>query len=288
MLNDFDRRLETLEGFETDYVRLLYYDLPSNFSSLYRTYNYTRFCTIVSGEKHVTLDSDNEFTYGKDNYLLLPANTTVQMNMDVHTRALVFELNDDLIEDVLSKVEIDEEILQDIKKDNNYCLGHNKWDIYEDSLNILEISNQKEKNREFLIDLYAQKLVFNLIQDKSTHHILGTDCNNPINIALKYVHENIHTAINIGKLAETLYMSESNFSHLFKKTIGMTPGEYIKNKKLELASSYLKENSVTDVAYNLGYMNLSYFIKIFKDRYGLTPKQYKLTYYGSAGEVFLL
>ena len=121
MLNDFDRRLETLEGFETDYVRLLYYDLPKNFSSLYRTYNYTRFCTIVSGEKHVRLDNENEFTYGKDNYLLLPANTTVQMDMDVHTRALVFELNDDLIKDVLSKVEIDEEILQDIKKDGNYC-----------------------------------------------------------------------------------------------------------------------------------------------------------------------
>ena len=284
MLNNFNRRLETLEGFETDYVRLLYYDLPKNFSSLYRTYNYTRFCTIVSGEKHVKLDNENEFTYGEDNYLLLPANTTVQMDMDVHTRALVFELNDDLIKDVISKVEIDqeidEEILQNIKVDNNYCLGVNKWDIHKDALNILEISKQNERNKEFLIDLYAQKLVFNLIQDKSTHYILGADCNNPINIALKYINENIDRAINIGGLAETLFMSESNFSHLFKKTIGVTPGEYIKNKKLQRASVYLKEINVTDVAYNLGYRNLSYFIKIFKDRYGLTPKQYKLAYYG--------
>lgn len=283
MLNNFDRRIETLEGFETDYVRLLYYDLPKNFSSLYKTYNYTRFCTIVSGEKHVILDNENKFTYGKDNYLLLPANTAVQMDMDVHTRALVFELNDDLVKDVISKIEldqeIDEEILENIKKDNNYCLGDNNWNIYQDTLNILELSNQKERNKEFLIDLYAQKLVFNLIQDKSTHYILGADCKNPINIALSYIHENIDTAINVGRLAETLFMSESNFSHLFKKAMGVTPGKYIKNKKLERASLYLKENSVTDVAYNLGYMNLSYFIKIFKDRYGLTPKQYKLAYY---------
>ena len=281
MLNDFDRRLEVLEGFETDYVRLLYYDLPKNFSSIYKTYNYARFCTILSGEKHVTLDSQHDFTYGKDNYLLLPANTTVQMDMDVNTRALVFELNNDLIEDVLSKVELEEEILQDIKEESNYCLGPNNRDIYQDTLNIFEMSKGQDKNREFLIDLYAQKLIFDLVQDQSTHHILVSDGDSPINIALKYIHENIHRAINIGKLAETLYMSESNFSHLFKKTIGMTPGEYIKNKKLELASSYLKKDSVTDVAYDLGYTNLSYFIKIFKEKYALTPKQYKLMYYGN-------
>ena len=125
MLNDFDRRLEKIEGFETDYVRLLYYDLPKDFSSSYKTYHYTRFCTILSGEKKVTLGHDHKFTYGENNYLLLPAHTTVQMDMDVNTRALVFELSDDLIEDVFSKVRLDEEILHDIKQDENYCLGNN-------------------------------------------------------------------------------------------------------------------------------------------------------------------
>lgn len=279
MLNDFNRRLEVLEGFETDYVRLLYYDLPKDFSGVYKTYNYTRFCTILSGEKHITLDNKNAFTYGESKYLLLPAHTTVQMDMDVNTRALVFELNDDLIEDVFSKVNLDEEVLYKVKQDNNYCIGHNKWNIGRDTFNILEISKQNKKNSEFLIDLYAQRLVYDLIQDKSTHHILESNPNNPINIALRYIHENIHGVINIGKLAGELYMSESNFSHLFKKMMGMAPGEYIKNKKLELASNYLKSENVTNVAYSLGYMNISYFIKIFKDKYNLTPKQYKLAYY---------
>lgn len=278
MLNDFDRRLEVLEGFETDYVRLLYYDLPKDFSSAYKTYNYTRFCTILSGEKHVTLDNKNSFKYGKDNYLLLPAHATVQMDMAVNTRALVFELNDDLIDDVFSKVNMDEEILHNVKQDNNYCVGHNKWNICQDTFNIFEMSKQDKKNSAFLIDLYAQRLVFDLIQDKSTHHILESDTNNPMNIALRYINENINMVINIGKLAEQLYMSESNFSHLFKKTMGVTPGEYIKDKKLELASNYLQADNVTNVAYRLGYMNISYFIKIFKDKYGLTPKQYKLEY----------
>ena len=102
-----------------------------------------------------------------------------------------------------------------------------------------------------------------------------------MNITLKYINQNIHSPINMGELADQLYMSESCLSHLFKKTMGMTAGEYIKDKKLELASYYLKTDSVTDVAYNLGYMNISYFIKIFKEKYTLTPKQYKLTYYNN-------
>lgn len=276
MLNVFDRELEQLEGFETDYVKILYYDLPKNFSSVYRTYNYTRFCTILNGEKHVTLDSNNKFTYGESDYLLLPANTTVQMEMDINTKALVLELNDELVEDVFSKVELEEDIITDIKKNSDYFLGQNKTDISTDIFNILEMSDIKKKNREFLIDLYAQKLVFNLIQDKATHHILKTNYENPINIAIKYINENIHSPITIGEIAKMLYMSESNFCHLFKKMLGITPGEYIKNRKLELSTRYLQSESVTEVAYSLGYMNLSYFIKIFKEKYNLTPKQYKI------------
>lgn len=279
MLNDFDRRLEVLEGFETDYVRLLYYDLPKNFSSIYKTYHYTRFCTILSGEKHVTLDNKDEFTYGESNYLLLPANTTVHMDMDVNTRALVFELNDDLIKDVFSKVELEDGIIGDIQEDKDYFVGQNKEDIYQGVTDIFKKFQQREKNSEFLVDLYAQKLIFDLIQDKATHHIFQSHSDNPVSIALRYIHANINDAISIGNIAEKLYMSESNFSHLFKKIMGVTPGEYIKNKKLELAAIYLKDESVTDVAYDLGYRNLSYFIKIFREKYNITPKQYKLIYY---------
>lgn len=279
MLNDFNRRLELSEGFETNYVRLLYYDLSKGFSSVYKTYNYTRFCTILKGEKKITLDNNKTVSYGKSNYLLLPPYTEVQMEAIVDTKALIFEFNDNLIDDVVSKIDLDKAILGTGIQDLNYYVGHNKWFIREEILNVLEVSKQSNKNREFLIDLYVQRLIFDLIQDKATHPILRSDTNNPINIALRYMHTNIHGVINIGELAAELYMSESNFSHLFKKMIGMTPGQYIKDKKMELASTYLQTENVTNVAYSLGYMNISYFIKIFKEKYTLTPKQYKLKHY---------
>jgi AraC-like DNA-binding protein len=200
------------------------------------------------------------------------------MDIDTHTKALVFELNDQLINNVLNKVNIKGDIKEDIKTDN-YFLGQNKYNISEDINNIFAATKSNDNNNEFLIDLYAQNLVFDLIKNKSTYHILNGNSTHPINLAVKYINENIEEMINIKQLAKDLHMSESNFSHLFKKVVGIKPVEYIKNKKLELALEYLRNESVTDVAFNLGYANISYFIKLFKDKYNMTPKQYKLAYF---------
>ena len=281
MLNIFDRKLEILDGFETEYVKILYYDLPKNYSGEYRTYNYSRFCTIINGHKNVTLNDNRKFKYNKDNYLLLPPNSKVHMDMDVNTTALVFELNNELIYEVLRKTQFSNVAINDLKLTKNFFLGENKFDISKDIESIFNASISNESNNEFLIDLYAQKLVFDLIKNKSALNILKDGSSNPINIAIKYIDENIHSIINIKELANELYMSESNFSHSFKKIVGEKPVEYIKNKKLQIALEYLKTENVTEVAYELGYANISYFIKLFKDKYKITPKQYQLNIYNS-------
>jgi AraC-like DNA-binding protein len=71
-------------------------------------------------------------------------------------------------------------------------------------------------------------------------------------------------------------MSESNFCQYFKKITGCTPVQYFINFKMEKAIEMLKKESVTDVAFDLGYDNISYFILIFKKMYGMTPKQYQI------------
>jgi AraC-like DNA-binding protein len=279
MLNIFDRKLEILDGFETEYVKILYYDLPKNYSGEYRSYSYSRFCTIINGHKNVTLNDNRKFKYNEDNYLLLPPNSKVHMNMDVDTTALVFELNNELINEVLRKTQFSNVSMNDLNLTKNFFLGENKFDIAKDIESIFNASISSESNNEFLIDLYAQKLVFDLIKNKSALNILKDGSSNPINIAIKYIDENIHSIINIKELANQLYMSESNFSHSFKKIVGEKPVEYIKNKKLQVALEYLKTENVTEVAYRLGYANISYFIKLFKDKYKITPKQYQLNIY---------
>lgn len=279
LLHSFDRAREMIDGFETENVKILYYDLPKNYSGYYKSYGHMRFCTILNGKKHVTLNDNKQFTYSENKYLILSPYTKVHMDIPTDTKALVLELNDELIHKVISKIDLSEEIKENINIQSPYFLGENGFNIKEDISSIFLNTKSKEKNNEFLIDLYAQKLIFDLVKTKAVQYILNANSTSPIAIALHYIDENIQSRINVNDLAKELDLSLSNFTHLFKKITGKTPTDYIKNKKLELALQYLRRGTVTDVAYDLGYENISYFIRLFKNKYNLTPKQYKLTYY---------
>jgi len=281
LINRFERKFETMHGLETDYVRILYYDLSRNYSGVYQSYNYFRFCTILSGKKTVSIGSDPEFTYSTDNYLLLPPQTRVQMTIDTHTTALVFELNDTLIEKVRRKTQFMNNLSEGINLQGNYFLGDTESDISKDITAIASASNPEgvdmlDDNSRFLIDLYAQRLVYNMMKNRVSRTLLNGKHTHPISQAVRYINGNIYEPINLERLSADLGMSKSNFTHTFKKLIGITPMEYIKDKKMETALEELKEGSVTEVAFELGYSNISYFIRLFREKYHMTPKQYQL------------
>lgn len=72
--------------------------------------------------------------------------------------------------------------------------------------------------------------------------------------------------------------STSTFRRDFKAQFNTTPQQWVKeqrlNKAYRLASD--REMSVTELAYEVGYDNISYFIRAFRNQAGLSPKQYML------------
>jgi AraC-like DNA-binding protein len=278
MLNNFNRSLELMNGFETEYIKILYYDLSPNYQGTYKSYEYSRFCTILEGEKELTLNNKKQFKYDEDGFILLPSNSLVDMKINKPTKALVLELSDDIIKNVCEKACLSLDLDTTTSSLDELFIGENKSFISKNMLDIVKAYTTMTRHQEFLIDLYAQELVYHLIQQKGTHYILNNDYKNPINQAIHFMNQHVDMAINIKEIAHSLNMSESNFSNLFKKIIGICPKDYIKNLKLTKAKDYLKEQSVTETAYNLGYENISHFIKLFKTKYGQTPKQYKNQY----------
>lgn len=275
MLTNFSRELELSDRLETNYLRLLYYDLSQGYSCVYKSYEYNRLCTIVEGKKRISVNNGSKFTYDKNQFILLPPDSTLNMEIDVPTKALVFELNSSLLKSVSEKVSIDYEIDPDSLTEEKLFLGKLDQDIKDSFNKIVTALPKSNKNLEFLLDLYAQELVYNLIQMKGAHQILNFEYNNPVYKAVKYMLENCTSSLSIKQISSDLNMSEANFSQYFKKITGVTPKEYLTNLKLSKAKDLIKHTSVTDVAFDLGYENISHFISLFKSKYGVTPKQYK-------------
>ncbi len=73
-----------------------------------------------------------------------------------------------------------------------------------------------------------------------------------------------------------LGMSRTNLHRKLKAITGQSTTEFIRNTRLKRAALLLKNNAgtVSEIAYQTGFTNLSYFTKSFKDLYGVTPSEY--------------
>ena len=93
--------------------------------------------------------------------------------------------------------------------------------------------------------------------------------------ALLEISENWQMSESVSHYAELCNMSEVNFRRLFKEYTGMSPIEYRNNIRLINAKNKLQsgEYNVSETAELCGFSNLSFFIRLYKKKYGCTPKK---------------
>lgn len=91
-----------------------------------------------------------------------------------------------------------------------------------------------------------------------------------------YIHGNVHRTLRMQEIAEIAGMSEKYFISFFKKALGMTPGQYIQQLKMNKARDliYKREFSVKQIADQLGYPDAFSFSKAFKKFYKVPPSKF--------------
>lgn len=112
---------------------------------------------------------------------------------------------------------------------------------------------------------------------KSKSSVLSNDVTIKIKNILNYIQKNYMYELSIKDIASTCNFSEYHFMRFFKKHIGMTCIEYINTYRLEVASKLLDTTakSIMNISFEVGFNNVSYFNKIFKNKYQLTPKEFR-------------
>lgn len=99
----------------------------------------------------------------------------------------------------------------------------------------------------------------------------------PIYPAVAYVHNHRQEMVTMNDMARLCHLSPSYFSRLFRREMGENFINYVNRIKVQWAKERLhsSNDSVVQIAQELGYMDSSYFISVFKKFEGTTPLAYR-------------
>lgn len=100
--------------------------------------------------------------------------------------------------------------------------------------------------------------------------------------AVDVIEKNIeNTKFDINAFANEMCLGRTNLYYKIKGVTGLSPNEFITNKRLEKSLEILRLDSditIAEVAYKSGFNNPSYFNRRFKSLFGITPKEYQKEY----------
>jgi AraC-like DNA-binding protein len=97
----------------------------------------------------------------------------------------------------------------------------------------------------------------------------------------QYVMQNMSRGqISLEELATAMGMGRVPFFHRIRSLTAKTPAELVRDMRLKHACILLKRTNInmSELATNVGFMTAENFINIFKDRFGMTPLEYRLKY----------
>lgn len=110
---------------------------------------------------------------------------------------------------------------------------------------------------------------------------------NPLEKAVRYVDQNFYKDISLQEISDHSFFSLTYFSEQFKLKTGKSFNHYLNDLRVEKARELLMvpELKIAEIAELVGYHNCSYFIKIFKQKTGRTPNDFrKLSESGNMSE----
>jgi AraC-like DNA-binding protein len=108
-----------------------------------------------------------------------------------------------------------------------------------------------------------------------------------VNKAIQYIEKNFTENLTTESLSHMVHLSEGYFCHLFKEVTGRSSKDYILGLRIKKAEKLLASSgmSVTEVCYTCGFSDPNYFSRIFKQRTGKQPSEYRFDEQSKRGNI---
>ncbi|ACI19046.1 AraC family transcriptional regulator [Dictyoglomus thermophilum] len=152
--------------------------------------------------------------------------------------------------------------------------------IRNDICRIIEVFKEKSYGYE----LYIKSLLFDIFwrvfkyyaERRNQDGRLGYKIER-IKDVLNYINQNYNKNLSLDELSRQVDMSKFYLCRLFKESLRMSPVEYINKVRVDKAMELLinTDMSVSEIAFECGFDNISYFIKVFKKYMHTTPLKFR-------------
>jgi two-component system response regulator YesN len=95
--------------------------------------------------------------------------------------------------------------------------------------------------------------------------------------AISYIDANYDKPLTLEEIARVSHLSASRLAHVFKEQMGITVIEYLTSVRIERAKQLLlaTDQNCTEICFQVGYNNQSYFTRTFKDLVGIPPREFR-------------
>ncbi len=246
------------------------------------------FTAMLRGKKSMKLDNKtNYFDYLPGESVLVAPGETMVIDFpeadEQPSQCITLSLSAAYVEETLQFLNLNKPKVSDdawAMQPEQFYLFNNE-PLVAATQNIMRVAMEDNKQKDLMVDFALKELLVRLMQTQGRQLVQSSSfLNKPdsrLAFAINYIRQNLHQKLSLEKIAKMAYLSKSNFFKLFKQELGLSPNEFITRERIGQAKQLLKlQRSVKEVAYQTGFADANYFIKIFKAMVGLTPRTYQM------------
>ncbi len=210
----------------------------------------------------------------------------VQINQEKAVEGLCIDISTQIVSDVADYYDLHPANLKEFLLSDQFFV--NRYNVKNTSIGYsLSEINKKIKNGSFANELQEQELFYSLAESIITdqrfifHHLNNLDFKKNVTneevfrsilLAKNFIDERITDNLSLDEISLKIGISKYHFIRVFKQAFGVSPYQYQKRKRLELAKiDLLNGNDILYTAYRYGFPDASSFSKAFKQQFGQSP-----------------
>lgn len=288
------RKLEDLVENRTAYTlkhaELNIFETHQQAEKVYLQFHDPVIASMITGKKVMHLEDHAPFEFFPGESVVVPSGKSMLIDFpeakpDNPTQCLALAIAPEKIEENITffkeQTAIDAEAFDWSLNDQSFHLTHDEG-IQQLVERLIFLFTERHQAKDVFADLLLKELIIRLLQTQARFLLIDNPENllsdHRLAVVIKFIRENLTSDFSVESLADQACMSKSHFFRCFKNTFGVSPIEYVNAERIKLAKKLLlnRRKNLSEVCFQAGFNNLSYFIRQFKKQEQLTPSQFRI------------